>query len=279
MLYEIGANGLKRIDVPENDHKNNLPIGTILQLNGYSNPRYVIVKNLGISEKFPSYGATYQAINLTDHTLKQENAFGLKHIDEKKDNRIQMYYLDEIMPAAEVLALFEKTTQKEAERAEIQAEAKRISDTKEAKGRELFAKHIPETAKALIVAEYEVDDCDLQTDYFATSTQKTVILGWSKHKRDLFGEMRKHADKIPETSHLSTAPATNSNREPKTENNKSWWHPSDEHREKYSMGHGYYLKATGRYSSGWRITKMTKCGDDWGRDIYISMAERCVFDN
>jgi len=28
-----------------------------------------------------------------------------------------------------------------------------------------------------------------------------------------------------------------------------------EHREKYSMGHGYYLKASCRYSSGWRVVK------------------------
>lgn len=30
---------------------------------------------------------------------------------------------------------------------------------------------------------------------------------------------------------------------------------SVEHREKYSMGHGYYLKASGRYSSGWIVRK------------------------
>jgi hypothetical protein len=28
-----------------------------------------------------------------------------------------------------------------------------------------------------------------------------------------------------------------------------------EHREKYSMGAGYYLKASGRYSSGWKVVK------------------------
>lgn len=29
-----------------------------------------------------------------------------------------------------------------------------------------------------------------------------------------------------------------------------------EHREKYSMGHGYYLKAASRYSSGWTVRKV-----------------------
>jgi hypothetical protein len=32
---------------------------------------------------------------------------------------------------------------------------------------------------------------------------------------------------------------------------------SIEHREKYSMGHGYYLKASGTYSSGWTVYKRT----------------------
>lgn len=31
---------------------------------------------------------------------------------------------------------------------------------------------------------------------------------------------------------------------------------SVEHREKYSMGHGYYLKASGRYSTGWIVRKV-----------------------
>jgi hypothetical protein len=31
---------------------------------------------------------------------------------------------------------------------------------------------------------------------------------------------------------------------------------SIEHREKYSLGHGYYLKATGRYSDGWIVRKV-----------------------
>lgn len=32
---------------------------------------------------------------------------------------------------------------------------------------------------------------------------------------------------------------------------------SNEHREKYSMGAGYYLKASGRYSTGWTVSKLS----------------------
>jgi len=52
-----------------------------------------------------------------------------------------------------------------------------------------------ETLKqALIVAEYETDESDSMTDYFATKNQATVPLAWSKHTRDLFREMLEAAE-------------------------------------------------------------------------------------
>lgn len=96
---------------------------------------------------------------------------------------------------------------------------------------------IPAHAKAIIFAELEEDNCDGMTDYYNTKTTARVVLGWSKHTRDLFSEMRKHAARYPETAHLAT----------KREEN--------EHREKYSMGKGYYLKASGCFDSGWIIRK------------------------
>ena len=76
----------------------------------------------------------------------------------------------------------------------------------------------------------------MQTDYFASSTQRTVILGFSTHKRDIFSEMRKHASNFEETAYLS-------------EFNQDY-----EHREKYSMGAGYYLGES-KYH-GWIIEKV-----------------------
>lgn len=277
MIYKIGQKGLEQIDVPNNHEKNQLPVGTILQLNGYSNPRYVIVENLGISEKFSSHGARYVTVKLDDFSFSQHDAFSMNHIDEKQDNRIQMYITYEMMLPNEVLAIWEKAKHKDKAQKEEQAKSTEIAKANEARGRELFAKFIPETAQALIVAECEVDKCDLQTDYFATSTSQTVILGWSKHKRDLFKEMRKHADRITETAHLKEPPSVDSNQNPKTESNKAWWHPADEHREKYSMGHGYYLKAEGRYSTGWLVRKVKKYSGDWSEYLYRSMAVRCIF--
>ena len=45
------------------------------------------------------------------------------------------------------------------------------------------------------------------------------------------------------------------------------------------MGAGYYLKATNRYSTGWKIEKDRKWSDNWDESLYISIAERCVFED
>jgi hypothetical protein len=95
----------------------------------------------------------------------------------------------------------------------------------------------PEWAAAVIVAEMVHDQSDVQTDYFGSTTGRVIILGFSRHKRDLFPEMRKAALNRPETAFLATAP------------------DDAEHREKYSMGGGFYLKAGWRNSDGWRISK------------------------
>lgn len=105
------------------------------------------------------------------------------------------------------------------------------------------AGRIPANAKAVIIAELERDVSDSMTDYFNAKTVRTVILGFSTHSRDLFPELRKAAANFAETAHLVDAPA------------------SAEHRQKYSMGAGYFLKATGRYSDGWKISKKRFYGD------------------
>ena len=102
---------------------------------------------------------------------------------------------------------------------------------------------IPFGAKAVIVAELVEDDSDVMTDYFGSITKRVVILGFSKHTRDLFPEMRKAARNFSETAHLADAPE------------------SAEHREKYSMGAGFYLKQGHRHTSGWQVSKRKFYGD------------------
>jgi hypothetical protein len=99
-------------------------------------------------------------------------------------------------------------------------------------------KRIPPWAKAVIVGELIEDQSDSMTDYFGHKTVKSAILGFSRHTRDLFPEMRRAALNHPDTAHLFDAPA------------------EAEHREKYSMGGGYYLKKGTRHGSGWRVEKV-----------------------
>ena len=134
MIFNLG-DGMKRIDVPENHVKNNLSIGTVLQLNGYDNPKFCIIKNLGISEGFASHGTKYQVINIEDGSKSIKNTLGLEHISSKKDNRIAFYYTDNVLSTDEIMDLVKLAEKKEASdikaKAEAdQAQAKELEDLK-----------------------------------------------------------------------------------------------------------------------------------------------------
>ena len=131
-----------------------------------------------------------------------------------------------------------------AQRMQKQETAREAREERRTRGREILVDLIPTGAKAVIVAEYEEDNCDSQTDYFATTTARVVLLGFSTHTRDLFGEMRKAAEAsgFAEVAHLVVGDK------------------KQEHREKYSMGHGYYLKDSHRYDTGWTVRKHPLAG-------------------
>lgn len=115
-MYEIGSSGMKKISVGANDRKNNLPIGTVLQLNGYSNPKSVIIKADGIDGRFPDYGMRYQTINLESGSMQVRNAYELKWLSEKQDNRIQCYITNEVKTADEIMDAIKFVEVKKVER-------------------------------------------------------------------------------------------------------------------------------------------------------------------
>lgn len=117
-----------------------------------------------------------------------------------------------------------------------QDEEFRQQQERDAAGKAWLAEHKPAWAKAVIMAELRQDVSDSHTDYFAGRTVRTVLLAWSKHTRDLFGEMRKAAARFEPTAHLVNAPE------------------SAEYRQKYSRGDGYYLTTGSRYH-GWCVKK------------------------
>ena len=200
------------------------------------------------------------------------------------------------------------------------------------KGKYLFANR-PTWAKAAILAEHNVDQSDVMSDYHGHTTDKTVFLAWSRHTQDRFDEMRKAAALFPETAHLGPSKDVytarvilntdipNSNGCAYWKGNPSHWHSeldgepwgggkkkfttkaeaeafvasapqpesisfdgllaefsweitckSVEHREKYSMGAGYYLKDGHRDDTGWQVSKRT-ISDRYGNDeICLALA-------
>ncbi len=204
-------------------------VNQVIQMEGYSYHSYVvydITKN--------EWGITYKLINLT--TKDFHTADIIRPLKEKFG--IGFYYDSDnpqFMDSFEVAILLQEAqTKANAETDEEEKEHIRVEEVK-AIGSKRFAEILPENALGVIVARLKQDESDSQTDYFASRTTRTVILGFSTHKRDIFSEMRKHASNFEETTYLAE------------------YNADYEHREKYSMGAGYYLGES-KYS-GWIIEK------------------------
>lgn len=156
------------------------------------------------------------------------------------------YYDDEhpeFIDAAEVAALRTRADAFKAEQEAARRAAAEDAERLRTIGAERLRQIVPDNAVAVIIGEQHESECDPYTDYFGSRIVRTVILGFSTHTRDLFPEMRKAAARFEGTAHLA-------------ERNAEY-----EHREKYSMGHGYYL-GTHRYS-GWQVSKES-CRDKEG---------------
>lgn len=223
-VFLLGAN--KEIDKA----KQVVEVNQVIQMEGYSYHRYVVY-DITTNQ----WGITYKLIDLT--TKEFHTADIIRPLREKFG--IGFYYDSEnpqFMDAFEVAILLQEAQQqKQAEQNEEEKERQRVEEVKTI-GRKRFAEIFPEDAQAVIVARLKQNESDSQTDYFASSVQRTVILGFSKHKRDIFSEMRKHAPNFDDTAYLA-------------EYNEDY-----EHREKYSMGDGYYLGES-KYC-GWIIEKV-----------------------
>jgi hypothetical protein len=199
----------------------------IIQMNGYEDDRYVVY-DIASSK----WGLSYELINLRTKTFGQCDL--IRPLSQKFG--IGYYYDDEnpqFMDAFEVAVL-----QSEAEQnrqAEQVAKQQEHDEQLKAIGRQRLEAIVPADAKAIIIAELHEDESNSMTDYYGYRTKRTVILGFSTHTRDLFSEMRKVAANFEETTYLAA------------ENEKY------EHREKYSMGDGYYLGES-KYH-GWIIQK------------------------
>lgn len=120
-----------------------------------------------------------------------------------------------------------------------EAATKRAEDARLiAKGKELAKTLLPAGCERVIVATLKKDDSDSHSDYFGQKTLGLVVLAASACTRDSFSEMRKAAKRFKPTADMVLI----------------------EHREKYSMGKGYYLSGSDiSTASGWEISKRYLC--------------------
>ena len=141
----------------------------------------------------------------------------------------------EFMDAFEVIILRQEVEEKARVKAEADNREQQLREEIKAIGAERLNGIIPDNAQAVIIACEREDRSDPYTDYFAATTVRTVILGFSIHTKNSFQEMRNLAGNFAETSYLK-------------EKNEEY-----ENRENYTGGHGYYLGKS-KYH-GWIIKK------------------------
>lgn len=204
-------------------------VNQVVMLEGYNYDSYVVYE---VSRN--EWGITYHLINLETYEFHTSDL--IRPLSEKFG--IGIYYDDEnpkFLDPLETAVLLTKAKEKKAEderkAKEERNEHERISKI----GAERLRPLIPSDAKAVIIGELRVSECDSYTDYYNYRIERTVILGFSKHTRNLFAEMRKCAANFEGTSHLAE------------------YNADFEHRENYSMGDGMYL-GRNKYS-GWTISK------------------------
>ena len=198
-------------------------VNQVVMLEGYSYDSYVVYE---VSRS--QWGITYHLINLRTYEFHTSDL--IRPLSEKFG--IGMYYDDanpKFLDLLETAALLTKAREKKAEK-----ERQRNEHTAKI-GAERLRPLIPSDAKAVIIGELRVSECESYTDYYDYRIERAVILGFSTHTRNLFSEMRKYAANFEGTAYLA-------------ENNKEY-----EHRENYSMGDGMYL-GRNKYS-GWTISK------------------------
>ena len=204
-------------------------VNQVVVLEGYSYDSYVVYE---VSRN--GWGITYHLINLRTYEFHTSDL--IRPLSEKFG--IGIYYDDanpRFLDPLETAALLTKAKEKKAE------EEKKAKETREEYGRiakigaERLRPLVPTDAKAVIIGTLRVNECDSYTDYYDYSIARTVILGFSKHTRNLFSEMRKHAANFEGTAYLAE------------------YNADYEHRENYSMGDGMYL-GRNKYS-GWTVEK------------------------
>ena len=222
-VHLLGANRSYDRDVQT------VSINQIVVLEGYAGGSYVVYD---ITRD--RYGFTYHLVHTSTYDFSTSDL--IRPLSEKFG--IGIYYDDanpKFLDPLETAALLAKAKEKKAEEERKAKEAREEHERISKIGAARLLPLIPSDAKAVIIGELRVSECDSYTDYYNYRIERTVILGFSKHTRNLFSEMRKYAANFEGTAHLAE------------------YNADYEHRENYSMGDGMYL-GRNKYN-GWTISK------------------------
>ena len=184
----LGANGATMVEISTEG----LSLGSVVSYGDMANGRteYVVI------EEEASSGYGYKAINVETLSLHEvsvtaiEGPGGWEFSDSPEWNE------------TEIADLIERSEAKSVSDDEKRSAESDAREERSARGVELLAKVKPEWAESAIIATLDVDDSDSMTDYFASHTTRRVFLGWSKHKRNLFSELRKAAATFGPTEHF-----------------------------------------------------------------------------
>ena len=222
-VHLLGANRSYDRDVQT------VSINQIVVLEGYAGGSYVVYD---ITRD--RYGFTYHLVHTRTYDFSTSDL--IRPLSEKFG--IGIYYDSEtptFLDPLETAALLTKAKEKKAEEERKAKEAREEHGRTAQIGAARLRTLVPSDAKAVIIGELRVSECDSYTDYYDYRIERTVILGFSKHTRNLFSEIRKCAANFEGTAHLAE------------------YNADYEHRENYSMGDGMYL-GRNKYS-GWTISK------------------------
>lgn len=210
--------------------------GQIIFLNGYGQDEHHHEREAVYKIVNGGFGLDYHCVNL--ETLAFSIQTHVRPISEKFG--IGTYFTPgDVINIEEMAGYVSRATEKlEADgiaATELKAQRQKERNLKIETGRELV--NIPAGATHIIRAEKHERDHDPYADYIDSTVSEVVYLAFAFHGRDLFPEMRKAClnTEIEDIRLLHDADE------------------SAEHREKYSMGGGYYL-GTG-YKSGWQVSK------------------------
>lgn len=222
-VHLLGANRSYDRDVQT------VSINQIVVLEGYAGGSYVVY-DITHNQR----GFTYHLVHTRTYDFSTSDL--IRPLSDKFG--IGIYYDSEnptFLDPLETAALLSKAKEKKAGEEQKAKEEREEYDRIAKIGAGRLRPLVPTDAKAVIIGSLRVSECDSYTDYYDYRVERTVILGFSKHTRNLFSEMRKHAANFEETAYFAE------------------YNADYEHRENYSMGDGMYL-GRNKYS-GWTIEK------------------------